>query len=255
MTATFIALPLHDPQDTPDWERTRGRSMQSPYARDMTPCALVVPLRNFSTAKTRLSDSMSGPDRMTLARVCAERVLRRHVACDRIVVCDSDEVETWSSELGVESIRVTSTGLNASLEEALSTIRIRHPDLDLIIAHGDIIDPSGLDDVITGRKYLSSSERAHLDDALPNVVIVPDRRRDGTNVLRLDREALEKWTFEYGSGSFDRHLRQARSRELRIDIHLDDGLALDVDVPEDLTDPRVQSFLSEHSLVSHQSTR
>ncbi len=198
---------------------------------------------------------MSGPDRTTLARVCAEGVLRRHVVCDRIVVCDSDEVETWSSELGVESIRVTSTGLNASLEEALATIRIRHPDSDLVIAHGDIIEPEGLDDVITGRKYLSSAERAHFDDSLPNVVIVPDRRRDGTNVLRLDREALENWRFEYGSGSFDRHLRQALSRELRVDIHLDDGLALDVDVPEDLAHPRVRTFLSEHSLASHQSMR
>jgi 2-phospho-L-lactate guanylyltransferase len=221
----------------------------------MTPCALVVPLRHFSTAKTRLSDSMSGPDRTTLARVCAEGVLRRHVVCDRIVVCDSDEVETWSSELGVEYIRVTSTGLNASLEEALATIRIRHPDSDLVIAHGDIIEPEGLDDVITGRKYLSSAESAHFDDSLPNVVIVPDRRRDGTNVLRLDREALENWRFEYGSGSFDRHLRQALSRELRVDIHLDDGLALDVDVPEDLAHPRVRTFLSEHSLASHQSMR
>jgi 2-phospho-L-lactate guanylyltransferase (CobY/MobA/RfbA family) len=198
---------------------------------------------------------MSGPDRTTLARVCAEGVLRRHVTCDRIVVCDSGEVEAWSNGLGVESIRVTSSGLNASLEEALATIRIRHPNSDLVIAHGDIIEPAGLDDVITGRKYLSSAERARFDDSLPNVVIVPDRRRDGTNVLRLDREALENWTFEYGSGSFDRHLRQALSRGLRVDIHLDDGLALDVDVPEDLAHPRVRSFLSEHSLVSHQTMR
>lgn len=194
---------------------------------------------------------MSGHDRTTLARVCAEGVLERHVPCDRIVVCDSDEVETWSNGLGVESVRVTSTGLNASLEEALSTIRIRHPDTDLVIAHGDIVEPSGLDDVMTGRKYVSDPGDTSLRDSLPNVVIVPDRRRDGTNVLRLDQEALETWTFEYGPGSFEKHLRQALSRGLRVDIHLDDGLALDVDVPEDLTLPRVQSFLSKHSLISH----
>ena len=219
----------------------------------MNPCALVVPLRNFSTAKTRLSESMSGSDRTTLARVCAEGVIERHVPCDRIVVCDSDEIETWSNGLGVEAIRVTSTGLNASLEEALTSIRFRHPDADLVIAHGDIIEPSGLDDVITGRKYVSGPGNPPHHESLPNVVIVPDRRRDGTNVLRLDQEALENWTFEYGPGSFEKHLRQALSRGLRVDIHLDDGLALDVDVPEDLTHPRVRSFLIEHSLISEQS--
>lgn len=193
---------------------------------------------------------MSGPHRSKLARLCAERVLDRHVACARIVVCDSDEVESWSNRLGVESVRVTSSGLNASLEEALATIRSRHLDVDLVIAHGDIVEPSGLDDVITGRKYLPGSEDTSFHDARPNVVIVPDRRRDGTNVLRLDQIALEHWRFEYGPASFEKHLRQALSRGLRVDIHLDDGLALDVDVPEDLRLPQVQSFLSEHALFS-----
>jgi 2-phospho-L-lactate guanylyltransferase (CobY/MobA/RfbA family) len=166
------------------------------------------------------------------------------------VVCDSDEVESWSNGLGVESVRVTSSGLNASLEEALATIRIRHLDVDLVIAHGDIVEPSGLDDVITGRKYLPGSEETSFRDAPPNVVIVPDRRRDGTNVLRLDQTALEHWTFDYGPASFEKHLRQALSRGLRVDIHLDEGLALDVDVPEDLNHPRVQTFLSEHALFT-----
>jgi 2-phospho-L-lactate guanylyltransferase len=216
----------------------------------MNQCALVVPLRSFSSAKTRLKDSLSGPDRMRLAQVCAKGVLDRQVACDRIVVCDSDEVEIWSNELGVETVRVTRAGLNASLEEGLVTILNRHPDADLVIAHGDIIDPSGLDEVITGHRYRSSADIASPHESLPNVVIVPDRRRDGTNVLRLDRKALENWTFEYGSGSFDKHLSQARSHGLRVDIHLDEGLALDVDFPEDLTHPRVRSFMDQHSLFS-----
>ena len=82
----------------------------------------------------------------------------------------------------------------------------------------------------------------------------PDRRRDGTNVLRLDHLALCDWTFQYGPGSFEKHLRQALARGLRVDIHIDEGLALDVDVPEDLTHPLVQSFLIDHNLISEQPT-
>lgn len=197
---------------------------------------------------------MSGSDRSRLARVCAERVLDRHVECERIVVCDSDEVESWSNRIGVETVRVTSSGLNASLEEAVVTIQHRHPNMDVVIAHGDIIDPSGLDDVITARKYFISSDEFSTKDPPPNVVIVPDRRRDGTNVLRLDHLALCNWTFEYGQGSFEKHLRQALARGLRIDIHFDEGLALDVDVPEDLTHPLVQSFLIDHNLISELPT-
>lgn len=202
----------------------------------MSLSALVVPLRSFDTAKTRLSETLSTDDRSRLARVSAERVLDRGTECHRVVVCDCDSVQAWSDELGIDSVRVVGRGLNAALTEAVPVLRRRYPSSTLIIAHGDIVDPTGLDALV-------NSEIASLES---NVVIVPDRHRDGTNVLCLDPLSLETWTFEYGRNSFDKHLDQARRLGLRVAIHEDRGLATDIDTLEDLTDPLVRSFLATH---------
>lgn len=206
----------------------------------MSRCVLIVPLRDFTTAKSRLSDVLSAQDRSRLARLCAERVLDRHVECDRFVVCDDDEVESWSQERGVACVRVASQGLNAALQEALPIIRARCPGRDLVVAHGDIVDPAGLDEI------LDELEDARPNSTRTNVIIVPDRRRDGTNVLRLDAIASASWTFQYGPGSFDKHVRQARDRGLHVEVRVDEGLSLDLDVPDDLTHPVIQHFLDTH---------
>lgn len=202
----------------------------------MTPCALIVPLRAFDTAKTRLSSHLSEPERGRLARLSAEGVLSRKSTCHRIVVCDSDDVATWAISLGVESIRVSASGLNAALSEALPHVRRLHPHSTLVIAHGDIVEPSGLDDVI--------------DDLGRNsphpIVIAPDRHKDGTNVLCLDHVVASRWVFEYGPGSFERHLRQARSAGWAVRILHDDGLATDLDTIDDLSSPLARSFLTTH---------
>lgn len=173
--------------------------------------------------------------------LCAERVLNRSVDCQRIVVCDSDEVESWSIALGVTCVRVTSAGLNPALDEARPEILARHPNTHLLIAHGDIISPSGLDDLIAGVVH-----RTDRPDRRPEVVIVPDRRMDGTNVLLLDEAIANEWTFEYGPGSFDRHKRQAEIRGCQIRVHRDEGLAIDLDTPDDLLQPEVRAFLGSH---------
>jgi 2-phospho-L-lactate guanylyltransferase len=198
-------------------------------------CVLVVPLRDFDTAKTRLSDVLSGAQRRDLATLCARRVLDRKIECHRIVVCDSDAVEDWARDQGIDRVRVTATGLNAALTESIDEIRLRYPTSDLVIAHGDIVDPTGLDTVVSTHFNTNS-----------DVLIVPDRRRDGTNVLRLAAHIVSEWTFEYGPGSFERHYRQALTSGWTSTIHEDDGLAIDLDTPEDLCESRVRAFLAAH---------
>lgn len=200
----------------------------------MTECVLIVPLRSFDTAKSRLSEVFTVAERAHLARSCAEGVLDRGVGCRRVVVCDDDSVESWARDLDVDCVRVTGNGLNSALFEALPTVRLLHPRADLVIAHGDIVGPVGLDDLL-----MSPPSNA-------NVVIVPDRRRDGTNVLRLDPRAAETWVFDYGPGSFGRHELAARNHGWTVVVHEDEGLSVDLDTPEDLSHPLVRSFLAAH---------
>jgi 2-phospho-L-lactate guanylyltransferase len=66
----------------------------------------------------------------------------------------------------------------------------------------------------------------------PGVTIVPDRRRDGTNVIAVPPSA--GFVFSYGSGSFARHLDEARRLDLPVRVVHSSPLAWDVDVPDDL---------------------
>ena len=70
---------------------------------------------------------------------------------------------------------------------------------------------------------------------------MPDRRRDGTNVLALPVAA--RLPAAYGGGSFSRHLAAAIATGLRVEVRRDPRLALDVDNPDDLTHPALLPHL------------
>jgi 2-phospho-L-lactate guanylyltransferase (CobY/MobA/RfbA family) len=64
------------------------------------------------------------------------------------------------------------------------------------------------------------------------VSIVPDRHRDGTNVLSFP--ASVDFTTAYGPGSFDNHVRIAETLGLTVEVIHDDSLELDLDTADDL---------------------
>jgi 2-phospho-L-lactate guanylyltransferase len=66
----------------------------------------------------------------------------------------------------------------------------------------------------------------------PEVIIAPDRRRDGTNALYINPAGLIE--FKYGEGSFKIHLELAEKAKARIEIVEDSTFGLDLDLPEDL---------------------
>jgi 2-phospho-L-lactate guanylyltransferase len=61
---------------------------------------------------------------------------------------------------------------------------------------------------------------------------VPDRFRDGTNVIAVP--AGGGFRFSYGPGSFERHRAEAARRDLPVVVVEDERLAADVDLPSDL---------------------
>ncbi len=68
------------------------------------------------------------------------------------------------------------------------------------------------------------------------VTLVPDRRRDGTNVAVVPTGA--GFSFAYGQGSFERHRAEAARLGLPCQIVYDRRLAIDIDLPEDLARSR-----------------
>lgn len=76
--------------------------------------------------------------------------------------------------------------------------------------------------------------RAMIDLACtpPVVVVAPDRRQMGTNVLLISPLGLIP--YEFGPGSFQQHCNSARKVGARLEICGLPALGLDVDLPEDL---------------------
>jgi 2-phospho-L-lactate guanylyltransferase len=209
--------------------------------------ALVVPVRGFDDAKSRLSASLSPVQRRTLARNCATGVLRRDVPCLKFVVCDDDEVETWARTCGAIPIRVESRGLNASLHEATPHIVENYPADMLMIVHADLPLPNELDRVIAVLQSAldddSSSDFKNDFNNNGRVLINPDRHRDGTNVLALSQSLIGKWQFAYGENSFTHHQHEAHRLNCQVDIFESMYLGFDIDTSEDLQHPVIADIL------------
>jgi 2-phospho-L-lactate guanylyltransferase len=86
------------------------------------------------------------------------------------------------------------------------------------VAHGDLPRAHGLG-------TLAPFEGATL---------VPDRRDDGTNVLRLPADA--DFRFAYGPGSFRAHRAEATRLGLPVRVLREPNLAYDVDWPADVVE-------------------
>lgn len=178
--------------------------------------AVLIPIRSFDDAKTRLAGVLSPADRRRLAMAMAERVVRAARGLPVFVVSDDADVLRWADRLGAEGLAPGVKGLNESITAAVSQLASSaEPPARVIIAHADLPLADDLR-VVTG----------------PGLAIAPDSDRDGSNVMSLPIDAA--FTFHYGPGSFTAHRDEAERCGLEFTIVDEPSLALDVDDPGDL---------------------
>lgn len=186
--------------------------------------AVLVPVKAFADAKARLAPVLDHEQRHALARWTADRVVAAAGELPVYVACDDDEVAAWASERGATVLWHPGVGLNAAVTRSVAQLAELAVDY-VAVVHGDL-------------------PRSHALNALivPDAIcLVPDARRDGTNVLALATNL--GFTFTYGAGSFDRHLSAAIASGQQVVVRRDSLLARDVDTPVDLIHPLVQGVL------------
>ena len=188
--------------------------------------AVLIPVKDFRQAKARLANVLTPEHRLRLARWTAERVIAAASPLPVFVACDDDDVATWAEANGATVLWRPGMGLNAAVLDGIATLAaagIEH----VIVAHSDLPAPAPLANlVISG-----------------GIVLVPDSRCDGTNVVAVPTQA--GFQPAYGSQSFRRHLAQAVSLGLIVRVYRDARLALDIDTPADLAHPLVVKVLPE----------
>jgi 2-phospho-L-lactate guanylyltransferase len=191
--------------------------------------AVVIPVKAFHAAKLRLAPALSPEARAVLAREMATRVVRAAGDLPVIVVCDDAAVHEWALEVGA-TVRWTpglgldgavAAGVVAAAEDGAERVVVAHADLPLATALAHVVGTDG-------------------------VVLVPDRHRDGTNVLALPAGC--GFRFAYGPGSFARHRAEAERLGLAVSVLADQVLGWDVDEPADLDLPGGAVLVREGSV-------
>jgi 2-phospho-L-lactate guanylyltransferase len=188
----------------------------------------LMPIRPHARGKSRLSPLLAEGERRALVLAMAEDLLRALGATQtvsRIVVCSSgSEVAHLASRHGAEFVDEAALGVNGLNEVANALIdRLLVPDDAVMLLHGDVplAQPGDIDAVA---ETLAASDSS--------VVLVPDRRRDGTNVLALRHSARIPPC--YGPGSFARHTRAASEAGLQVVVPQLERLGLDIDSADDI---------------------
>lgn len=186
--------------------------------------AALVPIKGFHAAKARLAPVLSEPDRERLARWLATRVVEAIRPTPTFVACDDDAVAEWAEGLGAGVLWGPGLGLNRAIDLGVDTVAGKGFD-HVVIAHGDLPRPERLNSVPVS----------------DTIVLVPDRRRDGTNVLA--RPTRVPMTADYGGGSFSRHLDAALASGAAVQVRSDPLLSIDIDTIDDCRHPIASSVL------------
>lgn len=186
--------------------------------------AALIPIKGFHAAKARLAPALSEPDRERLAQWMATGVIESLRSISTFVACDDERVAEWADNMGAGVLWGPGLGLNGAIDVGVETLAGKGVD-HVLIAHGDLPRPGSLPDVVVPE----------------TIVLVPDQRRDGTNVMaRPTNIALRA---EYGGGSFGRHLSAALATNVAVQVRSDPFLSIDVDTIEDCRHPIAAAVL------------
>ncbi len=188
---------------------------------------VVVPVKRFSAAKSRLSPALPVRQRRKLARALLEHTLMALVRLKGIegilVVSKERAVPAIAGKYGAVYVREGKCdGLNRALVRAMDEAVRRGAEAIMVL-------PADLPLLRT--RDLAQAMRQGSRRAF--AVIAPDRAEQGTNLLYLSPPGIIE--FSFGERSFKKHLQSARRKKIRVSVFRTLALAQDIDRPEDLS--------------------
>lgn len=207
-------------------------------------CAVLLAVKPFSLAKSRLAPVLGPAERAELARSMATSVVAAAGQLPVFVICGDLEVAAWAESLGATVLRDPGSGLNPAVSAGVNEVA-ELGFARVIVAHGDL--------------PLLRTFAAFVIDNPTMIVIAPDRHGTGTNIVSIPVEAVgavanigsastEHFQFCFGPGSFARHQSEALRTRLQVRIVRDLGSATDIDTPSDLHHlTQLQEKPHEHS--------
>jgi 2-phospho-L-lactate guanylyltransferase len=183
--------------------------------------AVIIPLRSLRDGKGRLEAVLDAHQRRTLTEALFRTVVAGASPLPAIVVTGDGAAADIAEELGATVVPDPRLGLIGAVDAGVAAAR-RWGYERVVVAHADLPFPDGLVDLAD-------------PGSVADIVLVPDRHLDGTNVISVG--VHREFRFHYGVGSFERHVAEARRLGVEPTIVTDTRLAWDVDLLPDLTTP------------------
>ena len=196
----------------------------------------IVPVKPLRRGKSRLSGVLSEDERTALNQtmlINTLKTLNQVQEIETILVVSRDPLalsiaRDYSARTVLED---GSPELNTALKRAASVAKAYFANMIFVLpADLPLIKPNDI------RDFLKKAGHP------PEIIISPDRRKDGTNALLINPSNLIQ--FKYGPGSFNGHLKAAQDINSRIEVVESDVFGLDLDLPEDLEKLKTYNDLS-----------
>ena len=189
------------------------------------PTYAIIPVKPLNRAKSRLARALKAPTRAALVRSIFSRtldVIAQAQRIDGVIVVSRDlTILELARQRNAITLMESDSGLNPAITQAAHWAQAHHARSVIVIPVDlPLITSADLDAVIDR----AAEERC--------IVIAPDRRADGTNVLLVrPPDAIH---FAYGTSSFNAHCAQASAHGLRVHEYRSPTTAFDIDLPDDL---------------------
>jgi 2-phospho-L-lactate guanylyltransferase len=186
---------------------------------------IVVLIKDFTTAKSRLASVLEPQARRRLAEMTAARSLDAALGlAPTLAVCGSVEAADLARVRGAAVVvEASPSGQNPAAMRGLAEVTERGASAALLLSSDlPLVDGAAL------RRLLAVTEE-------PGTLVVaaPADGRQGTNALYVRPPG--DFSLHFGEASLPKFAEEARIRGRRFVIHEDPSLALDLDEPSDLT--------------------
>jgi len=186
---------------------------------------IVVLIKDFTTAKSRLASVVEPGRRRRLAEMTAARALDAAVAlAPTLAVCGSAEAADFARLRGAALVVEPSpSGQNPAAMLGLEEVLHRGAESVLLLSSDlPLVDEAAIRLLLT---------RTDVPGSL--VVAASANGRQGTNALYLRPPG--DFSLHFGEASLPKFAEEARVRGRRFIVHDDPSLALDLDEPSDLS--------------------
>lgn len=203
----------------------------------------IVPVKPLNRAKSRLAEVLPPEDREQLAAGLLERTVRLLLPMPEIhgvlVISRDTKALALVRELGAQTVQESGNPeLNTALYRATNALPVWGAGAALVVpADLPLLQAEDIASIVTLGRFPST------------VVLAPDRREEGTNLLFVRPPGLIPYAF--GGPSFDEHRRLAREAGATLHVYRSERVGLDLDLPDDLLTYYQLAALWDEPVVPH----